>query len=100
MLGKVGVIRLSPDEEVTQGIGICEGIEDGLAILLSGWAPIWCATSAGAIAKFPVLSGIEALTIFADPDANGMKAAGECAERWRAADRECLVSAPCLGSTP
>jgi hypothetical protein len=83
MLGPRGVIRLSRDEDVTTGLGITEGIEDGLAVLLSGWSPIWCATCAGAIKSFPVLPGIEALTVFADCDAVGMKAAQSCPDRWR-----------------
>ena len=37
MLGRAGCIKLSPDEDVTLGLGICEGLEDGLSILLSGW---------------------------------------------------------------
>lgn len=88
MLGRQGVIRLGPDEDVLGGLGICEGIETGLRILLSGWSPVWCATSAGGIARFPVLSGIESLTIFTDDDEAGMNAAHDCAERWTAADRE------------
>ena len=94
MLGRQGVVRLSPNSEVTMGLGIAEGIEDSLAVLLSGWAPVWAATSAGAIARFPVLDGIEALTIFADADASGMQAAGACAARWRAAGREVRQSYP------
>jgi hypothetical protein len=39
MLGKTGVIRLSRNEDVHEGLGLTEGIEDGLAVLLSGWAP-------------------------------------------------------------
>jgi putative DNA primase/helicase len=35
------VCKLSPDADVTLGLGICEGIEKGLAILHAGWAPIW-----------------------------------------------------------
>ena len=38
MLGSQGVVRLSIDEDVTLGLGICEGIEDGLAVLQLGWA--------------------------------------------------------------
>jgi len=94
MLGRQGVIRLSPDEEVTLGLGICEGIEDGLAVLLSGWAPIWCATSAGAIERFPILSGIGCLTIHADYDNIGISAAQICADRWIAAGRDAFVSCP------
>jgi putative DNA primase/helicase len=85
MLGRQGVVRLSPDEEVTTGLGIVEGVEDGLAVLLSGWTPVWAATSAGAIERFPVLPGIESLTVFADADAAGMKAAQVCVERWATA---------------
>jgi putative DNA primase/helicase len=92
MLGKMGVIRLSRDEDVTDGLGIVEGVEDGVAVLLSGWGPIWCATSAGAIERFPAISGIESLTIFSDNDAPGMKAARACAARWTDADREARLS--------
>jgi hypothetical protein len=58
MLGKQGVIRLTPDDEVTSGLGLTEGVEDGLAVLLSGWAPVWCATSSGAIERFPPLAAL------------------------------------------
>ena len=94
MLGRQGVVRLSPDSEVTMGLGITEGIEDGLAVLLSGWAPVWAATSAGAIVRFPVLAGIEALTVFADADTPGIQAAEACAARWRAAGREARITSP------
>ena len=86
MLGRQGVVRVSPDEDVTHGLGIAEGVEDALAVLASGWAPVWAATSAGMIERFPVLHGIECLTIFADNDAAGMAAAQACAERWAAAE--------------
>jgi hypothetical protein len=91
MLGKQGVIRISPDEIVRDGLGICEGVEDALAIRLSGWEPIWAATSAGAIVRFPVLQGIEALTIFADQDPPGLAAASACVETWRREAREANI---------
>lgn len=94
MLGRQGIIRLSRDEDVTMDLGIAEGIETGLRILLSAWAPIWCCASAGMMAKFPVLAGIESLTIFADDDETGVKAARECAERWIAAGCETRLSHP------
>jgi len=100
MLGKAGVIRLCPDDSVTLGLGICEGIEDGIAIILSGWRPVWAAASAGLIQRFPVLAGIEALTIFADADDTGMRAAYACAGRWREAGRECVVVAPETAGAP
>ena len=91
MLGHAGAIRLSGDEDVHEGLGLCEGIEDGLAVLLSGWAPVWAATCAGAIKIFPVLPGIESLTIFADCDVVGTEAAQLCARRWRANERDVSI---------
>ena len=91
MLGKQGVVRLSSDDDVLEGLGICEGIEDGLAILVSGWAPVWAATNAGGVERFPVLPGIEALTIFHDKDEAGTRAAELCAQRWASAGREVFL---------
>jgi hypothetical protein len=58
---------------------------------------VWAAGSAGAIRQFPVLTGIEALTIFADPGAAGTTAAEECARRWADAGREARVLTPQQG---
>ena len=96
MLGRQGIVRLRPDEHVTYGLGICEGIEDGLAVL-GTWCPIWVATSAGAIVRFPVLAGIECLTVFADDDRVGLDAGNACATRWRAAGKLAVVRAPPWG---
>lgn len=98
MLGHAGVIRLVPDDEVTIGLGIAEGIETALAVMQrTGWRPVWAAGSAGAIARLPVLSGIETLTIFADTGAAGIGAAEQCAGRWAAAGREARIIAPPAG---
>jgi len=91
MLDRKGCIRLSHDDEVTLGLGVTEGIEDGLAVLLTGWSPVWAAADAGAMARFPVLGGIECLTIFGDADAAGGRAANTCALRWRGARRSVEV---------
>jgi hypothetical protein len=98
MLGGAGVIRLSADEHVTTGLGITEGIENGLSIIqAAGWSPVWACGSAASIAKLPVLDGIECLTIFADADQPGMVAARECAARWIAANREVQIIPPRRG---
>jgi hypothetical protein len=98
MLGRVGVIRLSSDESVTTGLGICEGIETGLALAQRlGWAPIWVATSAGAIRNFPLLPGLYALTVFADADDPGMDAARACCNRHAEAGREATILSPPRG---
>lgn len=96
MLGHAGTIRLEPDAEVTAGLGIAEGIETALSVSQGfGWRPVWAATSAGGIARFPVLGGIEALTIFADGDPPGQAAACTCRDRWCAAGREArILTAP------
>jgi hypothetical protein len=94
MLGKQGVIRLSPDDEVTTGLGITEGIEDGLRVLLSPWAPVWVATSAVGIEKFPLISGIDCLTVHADIGNAGTKAALICRDRWINAGHEAVISFP------
>jgi hypothetical protein len=98
MLGRRGVIRLSPDDETTLGLGIAEGIETCLAVMQRlDWRPVWAATCAGAVATFPVLAGIEAITIFADADAAGMRAAEACARRWAEAGREASIWTPRQG---
>ena len=76
------------------GLGITEGVEDGLAVLLSGWSPIWAAGSAGAIRRFPILAGIDSLTIFADADSAGLEAAQECEGRWVTIGKEARIAAP------
>ncbi|MFK4823771.1 toprim domain-containing protein [Paenochrobactrum sp. BZR 588] len=96
MLGtaKGGVVRLSGDDEVTAGLSIAEGIESALGAMKFGAAPIWACLSAGNIASFPVLDGIEALTIYADNDQSGtgQSAAYRCAERWHKSGREVTVT--------
>lgn len=102
MLGAAGVIRLTPDEEITAGLGIAEGIETALAVMQRAhWRPVWATGSAGAIARFPVLGGIEAITIFADADDKngaGLNAAHECARRWHDAGRDAVVRRPPKGA--
>jgi hypothetical protein len=98
MLGSAGIIRLVADSEVGSGLGICEGIEKSLAVMqLAGWSPVWCATSAGGIGSFPVLPGIECLTIFADTDDAGQSAALKCAQRWVDAGVEARIETPPQG---
>jgi hypothetical protein len=79
MLGLQGVVRLTPDEDVTQGLAITEGIENALAVLFHlDIAPCWAATCAGGIERFPLLGGIECLTIFRD---DGTRQGTRCALR-------------------
>jgi hypothetical protein len=94
MLCRQGVICLTAYDEVSMGLGLTEGVEDGLAVLVSGWAPVWVATSAGAIARFPILAGITSLAVFADQDCPGLSAARSCCDRWNSSERETRIIAP------
>lgn len=86
-----GCIRLWPDEAVTYGLAISEGIETALSL---AWAynPVWATIDAGHMRKFPVLDGVETLVIGCDQDEAGREAARECSDRWAAANREVLVT--------
>lgn len=85
-----GVVRLWPDEAVATGLAIAEGIETALA-LAHGFAPVWSCIDAGNLAALPVLNGIESITIAADHDTAGLKAATALAQRWADAGREAHI---------
>ena len=92
-----GVVRLWPDDEVTLGLCVAEGVETALSAAF-GFGRAWACLDAGNLAGLPALDGIEALTIVADHDAAGLKAAAACAERWLVAGREVRIwRAPDLG---
>jgi Toprim domain len=77
-----GAIKLSLDGDVTYGLLIGEGIETTLsASLLLKYRPAWSVLSRTGIAKFPVLSGIECVTIAVDNDDDGRRAAVELVDR-------------------
>lgn len=82
-----GVIRLYPDEAVSRGLGIAEGIETALS-LAQVHKPVWALIDAGNLATFAPLAGVESLTIAVDHDDAGRRSADECADRWAFADRE------------
>lgn len=94
------VIKLDDDAEVSMGLGLAEGIENALSLWSSGWRPVWAAGSAGAIKTFPVLNGIETLTIFSDADDGGvgLEAARSCATRWSDAGRTATIHKPPAGT--
>lgn len=95
MLGRAGCIRLTRDDDVTLGLGIAEGVETALSVAQAfHWRPMWAATSAGGITRFPVLPGVDALTIFADTGDAGTDAARACAMRWSEAGREARICTP------
>jgi hypothetical protein len=102
---KVGTaLKLWPDEEVAAGLVIGEGLETVLAAAAgiehrgTLLRPAWAAIDAGNLAGFPVLSGVDGLTVLVDNDESGrgQEAARECAHRWAAAGREAILLTPRL----
>jgi hypothetical protein len=79
-------IRLWPDESVETALAIAEGVETALAAA-HRFRPVWSTIDAGQMAKFPLLPGIESLTLFADFDTAGMKAATAVQKRYFLARR-------------
>ena len=74
-----GVVRLSRDEDVLQGLHLAEGLETALSAMAKGLRPVWSTGSTALMKTFPVLDGIDCLTVIADHDATdaGEKAARE-----------------------
>jgi phage/plasmid primase-like uncharacterized protein len=96
------VLRLWPDEQVTTGLCIGEGVETTLAAATKVThrstllQPMWACACANNIRTFPVLPGIEHLTIVVDNDAKraGQNAARACATRWADEGREVELLIP------
>ncbi|TGD93731.1 DUF7146 domain-containing protein [Methylobacterium nonmethylotrophicum] len=98
MLGRVtgAAIMLTPPADVTMGLHIAEGVESALAGMMLDLRPMWATGSAGGIASFPVLGGLDVLTICAETDRSGANAAAiqECGTRWVEAGRAVDVVQP------
>ena len=99
MLGRAGnaAIKLSANEDVEQGLHIGEGVETCLAAMLAGYRPTWAVGSAGGIAKFPLLAGIDAINILSERNDGGanQQAVEQLRETWT--EREVLLVEPLLG---
>jgi hypothetical protein len=100
---KGSVIKLSPDADVGQGLVIGEGVETCLSGVMLGFRPVWATGSAPGIRSFPVLAGVDCLTILVDADEadrNGRRAgqdsALECSARWTSDGREVFRIVPRL----
>jgi putative DNA primase/helicase len=89
-------IKFSCDEDVTLGLAIGEGTETVLAAMRLGFRPAWALGGTSGVKNFPILSGIESLTILVDNDASGagQRAAQECSKRWIDAGREVFRAVP------
>jgi hypothetical protein len=105
MLGPVAgcAIKLDPDEDVTSGLHIGEGVESCLSAMQRGYRPTWALGSAGAIESFPVVSGLDALTVLGERDKDGslnranIRAADAVTARYVAAGRDAFFLDPPFG---
>jgi hypothetical protein len=100
MLGRArgAAIKLDADENVTLGLVIGEGVETCIAAQLAGLRPVWALGSANAIGQFPVLPGIETITVLGENNDGGKNAEQMqlCAARWFGAGKEALGFTPKL----
>ena len=90
-----GAVKLSLDGDVTHGLLIGEGIETVLSASLKfKFRPAWSVLSRSGIAKFPVLRGIECLTVAVDNDdsGDGQRDAARLVERFTAAGVEVITA--------
>jgi Toprim domain-containing protein len=88
-------IKLSPDDDVTGGLLIGEGIETVLsASLLLKFKPCWSVLSRSGIAKSPILPGVECVTIAVDNDesGDGQRDAAKLVERLVGAGVEAITT--------
>jgi putative DNA primase/helicase len=88
-----GVVRLWPDEAVTHGMGIAEGIETALS-LAHAFQPAWACIDAANMAGLAPLDGVDSLLIAADHDDAGIAAAEACGARWVDAGKEVGIVVP------
>jgi hypothetical protein len=101
MLGPTAgaAVMLDPFEDVEYGITIAEGVETAIAARQIGFRPTWALGSAGAIAAFAVLAGVDCVTICRETDDSGanFRAAEACKNRWTSAGREALLVTTAAG---
>ena len=83
---------------MTIGLHIGEGVETCRAARLAGFAPVWALGSSPAIGAFPVLSGIDAITVLGGVGDGGANHRALQACGWIEAGREALMVAPQVGS--
>jgi hypothetical protein len=83
-----GAVMLGGMPSVDGELGVCEGIETGLAIAEAGHFPIWAMGAAGKVARLSIVYGVQKLTTWIDYDDAGISSASECERRWQRAGIE------------
>lgn len=92
-----GAVKLTPDADVTLGLGVGEGVETVLSLRrLAGChaLAVWALLAANQLSAMPVLSGLDGLWIAVDHDPTGLAAAQTLRERWQDAGVEVVTARP------
>jgi hypothetical protein len=93
-------IKLWADSEVTIGLVVGEGLETvaGAATRIEHQGtllqPAWALINDGGLGGFPVLAGVETLTILVDNDNAGLRAVDAVETRWLEAGRDVVRFTP------
>jgi putative DNA primase/helicase len=97
MLGVVhrAAIMLDP---IGADLAIGEGIETCMAARQLGIKPTWALGSTGSIAGFPLLDGVNRLTILGETGTASQDAIRFCIQRWRKAGKRVRLAMPSVGS--
>lgn len=96
---KGAAIMLDPFDCVTTGLFVGEGVETCQTARQYDLRPCWALGSAGAVAAFPVIGGVERLNLLQENDDGGRSARDceACAARWHGAGREVFIIQPTIG---
>jgi putative DNA primase/helicase len=94
MLGSAGGAAMKLQHLQDGTLHICEGLETGLSLLAMDYGPVWAVGSTANMQSFPALASVNKLTIWADHDDAGLKAAETCKQRWKATRKEVKVLKP------
>jgi putative DNA primase/helicase len=90
------VIKLDGDDDVAGSLTLGEGIETVASARQLGIRPAWATGSVSTLGTFPVLPGVECLSLLAEADKKGAnaKAIARVGSEWHAAGREVVVIKP------
>jgi hypothetical protein len=90
-----GAVRLAPAGDV---LGVCEGIENGLAAIILHGVPTWAALSAARLDRIAIPASVRKVVVFADADEAGRQAAQRAVRRYREQGREVECAFPSAGA--
>jgi len=95
MLGDAtrAVIKLDPDEAITAGICLGEGIETSQSARMLGIRPTWATGSVSTLGVFPVLDALDCIALLGESDKKGANASAvaQVGAAWAAAGKEVVV---------